>query len=767
MVKRGVTFVLILLVWISFVSPLPAAEESTEISLTITERAGLDWRNTPITVGVPVPAQTESFAAPPRVLDQWGREVPSQAVLLGSESVEVIPRWWRITFLGSINKNDVLNYQVVPGKEQRVLPNYPVAVHSIEYGYLIENSRLRLELKTDRPLLSKVWFDPNGRGAFAEQAPVIESPVLIGLKTEQGVFDTNSAPPATISITEEGPVRVVVRIKGEMSRAEGPERISYDCRLLIYAESPYIRMEINFANHTGNSSRLEEAWLRFRSLPNEENYQLAFGSGGKSPLSTILKVTDSAQLLVDLEGRVQWRGVLAAHSPQQASSPTALGWADLTGERWGLSVGIKAFRQQYPKGIQVKGDGEFIINLVPPSSRIAWERGMSKTHHLTFYFHGNRERNFAGYIEALTYDSPIGVASAAWFNKTAVLTQPLLTTELISGLVPDQMQAAMLLKEKNWSDLLNLYGPPDYGSAINPKHWGFFNYGDLQVDFVAPWAQPGVYWNNHAYDLPYQLLVAYLQTGDHTFLEIGEAALTHYQDVDLVNPSANARPVPGLNHVQTARTGEPAEAGDFRYLANRGLLLGYYLLDDDRGWELATRMADRVCLQAGINLEEPRTLGLSLMAVLTGYRATGRPAYLERAGEIVRVVLNWQEQHDGGFPSDFIYKSGLVAEALVEYYQLQKDPKVLAGIKAAVDYAIYHFWDEETGFIQNSGGLLFSSALQLLFAETGEENYLNIGLTQLKSFLAQGSLADPKAVALHYRTLPSLLKSVKIKSEGN
>ncbi len=758
MVKRGVIFILIVLLGFGLCLPLPAAEGSPAIPLMITERAGLDWKSTPITVGVPVPAQAEWVTVPPRVIDQWGREVPSQAVLLGNDAAVTNPRWWRITFLGSINKNDLLNYRVVPGREQRVKPGSPVTVHPLANGYLIENGWIRIELKADEPLLSRVWFDPNGRGAFSEQIPVIASPVQLGVKTEQGIYETSAASPALLKITEAGPVRVVVRLYGELVQAQQTERINYDCRLLVYAESPYLRMEITFANQT-SSAYLEEAWLKFKSLPGEENYQLTLGAGVKTPLSATLKAAESAQLLVDQTGRVQLGGILAAHQVRPEDNPATLGWADLTGKRWGLSVGIKAFRQQFPKGIKVNGDGEFIIQLAPPSSRLPWVAGMSKTHQLTFYFHGVRDRNWGDYVVALTNAPPVAAASAAWFNQTGVLSQPLLTTELLSSLPSALRPLGELLKEKNWSDLLNLYGPPHYGVAINPQHWGFFNYGDLQLAFAAPWAQPGVYWNNNAYDLPHQLLVAYLQTGDHTFLELAGAALTHYQDVDLVSPSANTRPFPGLNHVQAARTGKPAEAEDFRYLANRGLLLGYYLLDDDRGGELALRIAERVCLQDGINLDEPRTLGLGLRAVLTGYQATGSVVYLERAGEIASTILNWQQQKGGGIPSDFIYKSGLVTEALVEYYRLRKDPEVLSGIQRAVDYAIYHFWDEERGFIQNPGGLLFSSALQLLSVETGEEKYLQIGLAQLKSFLAGGALTEPQAVALYYRTLPWLLQT--------
>ena len=41
------------------------------------------------------------------------------------------------------------------------------------------------------------------------------------------------------------------------------------------------------------------------------------------------------------------------------------------------------------------------------------------------------------------------------------------------------------------------------------------------------------------------------------------------------------------------------EADDFRYLANRGLLLGYYLLDDDRGGEAGAPDGRTASLSAG------------------------------------------------------------------------------------------------------------------------------------------------------------------------
>src|SRR5690606_4531269 len=143
------------------------------------------------------------------------------------------------------------------------------------------------------------------------------------------------------------------------------------------------------------------------------------------------------------------------------------------------------------------------------------------------------------------------------------------------------------------------------------------------------------------------------------------------------------------------------------------------------GYEMALRMADQVTLLAGANLDEPRTLAAGLMTVVAAYQASGRQRYLERAAELVDLVLAWQERQGGGFPTDFIYKAGLLTDSLVAYYRVTKDPRVLTGIQKAVDYALYHYWDERSGWIQSTGGILFTSALDLLYRETGVEKYFD------------------------------------------
>ncbi|NLM37732.1 MAG: hypothetical protein GX202_06370, partial [Firmicutes bacterium] len=97
--KRGTMLFIIAILCLGSSLLVQADKGAAEIPVVVKERAGLDWKNTPLTVGVPVAAGDKNFLNPPRVLDQWGREVPSQAILLSSPAATAVPKWWRITFL--------------------------------------------------------------------------------------------------------------------------------------------------------------------------------------------------------------------------------------------------------------------------------------------------------------------------------------------------------------------------------------------------------------------------------------------------------------------------------------------------------------------------------------------------------------------------------------------------------------------------------------------------------------------------------------------
>lgn len=728
-----------------------------EVPLTLVERAGLSWKNYPVTIGFPLPKEDIGRGLPPRVLDPWGREVPSQAVLAGKWPQEGTPRWWLITFQASVNAGNSVTYTLVPGEKKPPLPTAPVQLRREDGKILVDNGRLRVELLPDKPLIHKLWFDPAGRGIYSEERLLIDSGAgTLGLRSNNNVFSTLGGRATVITVEEEGPLKATVRIRGELYAQDKKSDFSYDCRLTVLADTPFLKLEVTLTN-TGADQwvKVDEAWLGFENAREKSNrFEVAFGSGGEEPISTT--VGRSEQAWVEAVGGtgLRWGGTAASSQRFSELNARKIGWVDLTGEKDGITLGIENFWQHYPKRLLVTGRGEIRADLIPASSPVMWGRGMAKTHRFVLLFHGGRDRNFGGLMAGVLHQPPVAVLPAYWYNQAQVFPAPLL---LAAGDYPDDLTIpATILRQKSQVDLVNLYGPPSFGVEVNHKYWGYFNYGDLITDISLPGSPEGDYWNNNYYDLPYLLLREFMQTGDPVFRELAQAALTHLGDVDLSHSSGADRITPGLEHVKSYRTGRPAEAEDFSYVKNRGLLLGYYLFGGRRNLELALKIADRVCLVKGVDTGQPRSFGLGIIGALTGYEASGEERYRERAREIARQLLAWAKRNNGCLPTDFIYQTGLAVEGLVELYRWDKEPELLEGIKLLVDQAIYHYWDEESGFIQNRGGLTLTSALILLYRETGRAVYREIAIKQVQTFLNSDLSLNAKEVSLFYRNLFSV-----------
>ena len=69
--QRGRVHLLCSLLLAMLLFPAARLEGSWEQSLVIKERTGLDWRQQPVTIGVPVPRGEPELTFPPRLFDPW------------------------------------------------------------------------------------------------------------------------------------------------------------------------------------------------------------------------------------------------------------------------------------------------------------------------------------------------------------------------------------------------------------------------------------------------------------------------------------------------------------------------------------------------------------------------------------------------------------------------------------------------------------------------------------------------------------------------
>lgn len=740
--------------------------ESEEIILTVRERAGMNWRDYPITIGFPVPKGNKEFAAPPKVVDAWNNEIPSQAVLAGKWPEVGAPRWWLITFAGSVNKGSSSQYRVVPGGKRETTLRRQVNLSQEGDRVFLENGLLRLELAPDEQLMGKVWFDPAGRVSTG-QRDLAQEKSGIFLKTEKGLFAGKNS---QVSIVESGQIRTVVSIKGNFYHTETQQSngFTYEGQLVFFGDSPFIKLYLTLINQELTDwTRVDGVWLGFQQTQRQDqSWAGAFGYGVPGEAQVKLNPKEKASVAVLGPEKISWEGKDVSRPQKKELKVDDLGWVDLTGSGFGLTIGVSNFWQQYPKGLEISGSGLTTIELVPKVSPVLWGRGVAKTHELTILFHSARDRDFSGRIKGLMNAAPVPSLPASWYNQAGVFYNPL-RIDGSSYSSEEKMFAGAFLGEKSKGDFLNIFGPGSFGDEINQKNWGFFNYGDIHTDSSPPWAVKGEYWHNNQYDLPLFLFREFLETEDAVFLDLAKASVQHSGDVDLTHPSAADRISPGLDHIRSNRTGLLAEAEDFSYVKNQGLLLGYYIFGDYRLLELATKVANRLCLVDGLNPDRPRSYGLGISGVLTGYEATGEERYLLRAREIADALIELVKRNKGNIPSDFIYQVGIALEGLLQLYSWDNDPELINTIKIVVDRVIYDFWDEESGFPQDAGGLTFTSILCKLYEQTGNEIYRNICQAQFSKFLNSTEVLKARDVVLSYRNLYTVLSMQSKQKESD
>src|SRR5690554_743748 len=497
MMRSKLSWILALLIIVALFTGISWGDRGG-VLLTVKERAGLNWKNHPITIGFPVPPESKEFSVPPKVVDAWNNEIPSQAVLRGKWPQKGTPRWWLITFLGSVNQRGSSEYRIVPGGEGFLSPRRPVELRREGKEFLLDNGYLRMVIPTSNSFVNEIWFNPSGRVSSAGR-DLAQEKIRLMMKTDGGRFEGKNS---QIKVLEKGPIRTVVSLAGkfyhtETNRTNG---FAYHGYLVFYGNSSFIDLDVSLVNEgLINWTEVKGAWLEFqqseRNISNSLDAVIGYGEKGGAEIR--LAPEDQASMEVFGPEGLKWGGkAVSLPKPKpQNMDVNDLGWVDLTGTDFGITIGVADFWQQYPKGLRVRGCGKTEVELVPQTTTLAWGRGVAKTHKLTVFFHSNRDHSFPEKIRGLINLDSIPSLPASWYNRTGVFFNPLRTDG--KDYSEEMMIAAAFLGEKSKGDFVNLFGPAELGQEVNRKNWGFFNYGDLQSDFSPPWVVNGEYWNNN------------------------------------------------------------------------------------------------------------------------------------------------------------------------------------------------------------------------------------------------------------------------------
>ena len=341
----------------------PANSRIKRVALHIEDRACIDRRAWPITVGIPFADGQLACGAPVRVVTGDGNPVGTQAEPLATwrEDRQFV-KWLlvdsQLDLAAGGSRACFLEYG--PGVEAESLQAGVSVSDERAERLCIDTGAMRVELRTDSPDFFTSCQVSSGQG----WREVLRRPgPRLYMSDQAGTqYDTSTVAPHSIQIEERGPLRVVVCVRGQHTAADGRPFCPYILRMHFYAGSNDIRVFHTFVYD--QAPQLVELADIGMSWPVDvgDGARMAFGGDGAPHQADRF---DRARLLQtsDLEYQAH------CDATPFGSGEKAGGWACLSGQTGSALVVVRDFWKEYPKGLVVdRTEGSLIDVQIWPAA---------------------------------------------------------------------------------------------------------------------------------------------------------------------------------------------------------------------------------------------------------------------------------------------------------------------------------------------------------------------------------------------------------------
>jgi hypothetical protein len=535
-----------------------------------------------------------------------------------------------------------------------------------------------------------------------DEARVIDL-VQSGLFVEEASGEGLTPVIERIEIEEEGPLRSTVRCEGAVHGRSGTEVLQLIARLHFFAGSATVRVALTLRNprpagHPGGiwtlggpgSVYLRDVSLRLVCHKSDKSDSLQSSVRCSAERGTEYVGVDTPfELYQDSSGGDQWQS--ANHLNRDEVLPLQFrGYRVRDGrhERQGLraspvvshssgdramAIAMPQFWQNFPKAIEA-GPGELTLRLFPRQSAGAHELqgGEQKTH--TFFIAFDRDR-----VTEVPLDwsrAPLlARADSSWYCASGAVSYLIPITE-----DPDRDYAALAQAAVDGDDTFERKR-----EIIDEYGWRHF--GDIYADHEAVFAEEAkhavgapaiVSHYNNQYDAVAGLATRFLRSGDPRWWTLLDDLASHVVDIDIYH---TARDKSAYNHglfwhtyhyigagtsshrsyPKHPKVGGGGPSAEHNYAA--GFLLHYFLTGDRQSRDTAVGLARWVCdmddgRQTIFRWIDRGPTGLasmtgsplyhgpgrgaanSIMALLTGHRATGDERFLVKAEVLIRRCIH-------------------------------------------------------------------------------------------------------------------------------
>jgi hypothetical protein len=488
--------------------------------------------------------------------------------------------------------------------------------------------------------------------------------------SSEGIFETK--------VIEAGPLRSVIRVKGSFGPVTAAS-MEFTARYHFHAGSSRVKLVFTLENN-GHGGRTGTGNARNADIGGV-NCLFFDGMGldlplalGETRTASILGDADTPPLIVSVQSRIElyqdsggggtwdcyrnpkfhprpnsyvtFRGYrVLTDGKKTAEGLRAVGALDLSDGSHGVTVGVRDFWQNCPKGLSADPDGGIAVELFPAhyAGDFPFRSGEHKTHEILFYFHEGDAKASGGLNAARGFSDPLRLEpTSAWFAKTRAL----------GDLHPYDPGSYKSYETLNLSVLgLTPDGGRSKTSLIDQmERYNFFcwmDYGDVPMDFEGGRGQWGL-----KYDFDYQMARQYARTLRPGWWRLFTAAVRHASDIDVHHQPH----YPGLHFVKGgswahSMHNEPGDRNPHRNrnhftkdlcFGARGAATLHYLTGDSKARETCLELAENAMARYMSPQKDPggqktnnrmgwRGDACTLERLMEGYLLSGERKYLDRA----------------------------------------------------------------------------------------------------------------------------------------
>jgi len=335
-----------------------ALPQKSKIALDVNwpdqSRAVKSW---PIYCGVSFPAGTLLDQKFVRVLNQSGKEIPSQSEVLAQWGLGGSIKWLGLSFEGVPGDTYFAEFGSEVKRAESDAPR--VAVTETADMISIDTGVARFELPSKGPLVGKAWM---GEALAVEN---LEGVLTVRDQKDNEGTELGGGIDEAPRVEVAGSQRVVVRREGFLRDASGKQMGRYIVRLSFHAGQAVVGMQHTFVmTVNSNQMQIKELAVRMRpafSAPWQAAFDVA-GDDGKTAWEVLQNITPSEDVWMFQEAYPHHRQTVSRFTLGRAAQNLKEGAvagesAAVWGADSGIGLTIPNLSRLFPKEISVSANG--------------------------------------------------------------------------------------------------------------------------------------------------------------------------------------------------------------------------------------------------------------------------------------------------------------------------------------------------------------------------------------------------------------------------